>query len=74
MNYAQEQRVRLIEVIIDNCGTFNRAILQDYFGIGVVQASRDLRDYMNLAPNNLLYDKTNKTYIKSTNFKRIYNG
>ena len=74
MNYAQEQRIRLIEVIIDNCGMFNRAILMDYFGISKPQASRDLRDYMTLAPNNLLYDKTNKTYVKSTSFKRVYNG
>ena len=74
MNYAQEQRIRLIEVIIYNCGLFNRAILQDYFGIGEAQATRDLRDYMTMAPNNLLYDKTNKTYVKSTSFKRIYNG
>jgi hypothetical protein len=74
MNYAQEQRIRLIEVVIDNCGMFNRAILQDYFGIGEAQATRDLRDYMALAPNNLLYDKTNKTYVKTIAFKRIYNG
>lgn len=72
MKYAQQQRLVFIDLLLDHYGTLNRANLMDYFGISQPQASRDIRDYRALAPHNATYEPTRKTYVRSTNFKRVY--
>lgn len=41
---------------------FNRSDLMERFGLSQTQASMDLRAYQELAPANLIYDGTDKTY------------
>lgn len=72
MRYAVEQRLRLIDFLLVHYGTLNRAALVDYFGVSVPQASVDISDYIALAPENLVYDKTAKTYLRTSNFKRVW--
>ena len=72
MNYAVAQRLRLIDLLLDHYGTFNRAALVDYFGISVPQASNDLQAYLALAPGNAEYDRGAKTYRKTAGFKRVW--
>lgn len=72
MKYAIEQRLRFIDFIVHHYGRINRSIIMDYFGISMPQASRDIQDYVKLAPENLLYDTNAKTYVQGVNFKRFF--
>lgn len=72
MNYAVEQRLRLIEFLAYHYDSVGREQLVDFFGISLAQATRDFRDYKELAPNNLIFDDAAKRYRKSINFQRIY--
>lgn len=48
----------------------NRGDLIDKFGILANQAPPDLNCYLGIAPDNMGYDKSAKTYIRSPEFKR----
>ncbi len=49
----------------------NRSDLVDHFGISEQQASGDLTRYQDLAPGNLVYDKSAKTYRTAPGFEPI---
>jgi hypothetical protein len=70
--YAVVQRLRLIDVLLDNDAPVNRRILTDYFGISTVQASNDLKQYSALKPDNMTYDLRRKTYVATFAFTRIW--
>jgi hypothetical protein len=72
MQYAVEQRLRLIEFLVVHYDSVGRDQLIDFFGISAPQATRDFRAYKALAPDNLLFDETVKKYKKSHSFRRIY--
>jgi hypothetical protein len=72
MQYAIEQRLRLIDFLLANYGTINRSVLMDYYGISTPQASRDIRDYIALAPDNIEYSKVDKHYRRTAKFKRYF--
>lgn len=46
----------------------NRSDLMDTFGVSVNQASTDLSRYLGMAPENMAYDKSAKTYIRNPGF------
>ena len=72
MNYAVEQRLRMIEFLVDHFGFIRRKHLTDYFGIGEACASRDIKEYNKKAPHNLLYNEASRKWIKSDTFERVY--
>ena len=72
MKYAVEQRLKFIDFLVSHYGSINRSALVDYYGISIPQASLDLRDYMKLAPSNLIYDKVLKTYTRASTFVRVW--
>jgi hypothetical protein len=72
LKYAQQQRLVFIDSMLDYYGTLNRSALMDYFAISTPQASRDIRDYLALAPGNAVYDKSAKAYVRGAEFKRLY--
>lgn len=72
MKYAIEQRIRFIDFMIKNYGYIGRNVVMDFFGIGEVTASRDLKAYKELAPDNLSYSVEKKKYFKTTAFKSLY--
>ncbi|MDA8428164.1 MAG: hypothetical protein M0T70_02805 [Geobacteraceae bacterium] len=72
LTYAVEQRLRLIDFLLNEYGTLNRSAIMDYFGVSSPQASRDIQEYIALAPENTVYDKNAKTYIKGVNFARVW--
>lgn len=72
MTYAQEQRLRFIDFLMHQYGNINRSAIMDYFGISQPCATRDIQEYIALAPENIVYDKNAKTYVRGANFKRIY--
>jgi hypothetical protein len=72
MSYAVEQRLRLIDFLLIHYGTLNRDALMDYFGISRQQAAHDIRDYLQLAPKNMRYDTSMRTYRRSEAFQRVF--
>jgi transcriptional regulator with XRE-family HTH domain len=72
ITYAVELRLRFIDFLLHQYGTLNRSAGMDYFGISSPQASRDIHDYIALAPENIVYDTTAKTYIRGANFARVW--
>lgn len=72
MNYAIEQRLRLIDFLLAHYGTINRSALMDFFGVSMPQASIDIREYLRLAPGNACYNASKKTYVRAESFKRIW--
>lgn len=66
------QRLRLIDCILDQFGTFNRGIISDYFGVSTAQASLDMRAYLEMAPKNAAYDLRAKTYRRTDSFTRVF--
>lgn len=72
MNYAVEQRLRLIELLLAHYGQVGRPILMDCFGISAPQASRDILDYTKLAPDNCRYVTATKTHQRLDGFKRVW--
>ena len=62
-------RYRMIEIIVLWEGRLNTNHLIKSFGIGRQQASKDINTYMTeIAPGNLIYDKTLKGYKPSNTF------
>ncbi|THD71263.1 WYL domain-containing protein, partial [Thalassobius vesicularis] len=50
-------------------GYVNRSDLMEQFGLSVNQASADLNRYIGIAPENMLYDKSARTYVPGPQFK-----
>jgi hypothetical protein len=72
MNYAIEQRMRFIDFLLAHYGTINRSALTDFFGISVPQASKDFKDYLTIAPDNMRYSTSKKVYFKNPGFERVW--
>jgi hypothetical protein len=53
-------------------GRINRADIMERFGVSVPQASKDLSLYEEKAPGNLVYDRSEKRYFASPNFKPAF--
>lgn len=70
MNAALLSRLRFIDFLLDAYGYAQPKHLIDYFGIGTAQATRDLRDYLEHAPGNALYEASRKMYHRSATFER----
>lgn len=71
-SYAVQQRLRLIDFLLANYGKVNRSAVMDFFGISTPQASADFKEYMAIAPENMEYDSSARTYVRRSTFKRIY--
>lgn len=72
LTYAVEQRLRFIDFLLYQYGTLNRSAIMDFFGVSEPCASRDIAHYIELAPENTVYDKNAKTYIRGAKFKRVW--
>ncbi len=68
IRWGLEQRLEFIEFRLFWESEINRSALTKQFGISIPQASNDLRRYEELAPGNLLYDKSLKRYFASPTF------
>jgi predicted DNA-binding transcriptional regulator YafY len=71
LRWGVEQRLEFIEFRLFWEGAINRSDLTEQFGVSVPQASNDLRRYQEIAPRNIVYDKSNKRYISSPAFKPV---
>ena len=65
-------RLEFIETRLFWEGKLNRADLADFFGVSVIQASKDIGQYQEAAPGNIIYDKSNKHYLASAQFEPVF--
>lgn len=69
--WGQERRLEFIDFRLFWEGRLNRADLTTFFRISVPQASLDLAAYQELAPGNMVYDRTQKTYVAAPTFQPV---
>lgn len=70
--WSQERRLEFIDFRLRWDGRLNRGDLVDFFGISVPQASLDISRYSELAPGNLVYDRSSRAYLASDDFSPLY--
>jgi len=69
LRWGVEQRLEFIDFRLFWEGHVNRSDLMDQFGVSVNQASTDLNRYIGFAPDNMVYDKSARTYVRGSDFK-----
>ena len=72
LRWGVERRLEFIEFRLFWEGHVNRGDLMDAFGVSVNQASTDLNRYIGMAPDNMVYDKSARTYIRGTEFDPLF--
>lgn len=66
--WGLSRRLEFLEKELFWKGRINRVSLMEEFGVSAQQASRDLTAYGQMAPQNLIYDRSAKTYRLGPNF------
>lgn len=72
LRWGVERRLEFIEFRLFWEGHVNRGDLMEAFGVSVNQASTDLNRYIGMAPGNMVYDKSARTYIRGTQFEPLF--
>ncbi|MDF1807090.1 MAG: WYL domain-containing protein [Hyphomonas sp.] len=72
LRWGVERRLEFIEFRLFWEGQVNRGDLMDAFGVSVNQASTDLNRYIGMAPDNMVYDKSARTYIRGSKFDALF--
>ena len=72
LRWGVEQKLQFIEFRLFWEGHVNRGDLIDKFGISQNQASGDLNRYIARAPDNMVYDKSGKSDVRSSSFKPLF--
>lgn len=70
--WGQKRRLEFIDYRLTWDLVLRRSDLTDFFGISVPQASLDISEYLKRAPDNLIYDASNKIYRAGSDFRSIY--
>ena len=68
LRWGVEQRLEFIEFRLFWEGHVNRIDVIKQFGVSRNQASADLNHYIALAPNNMVYDRSARTYVRGNVF------
>ena len=69
LRWGVEQRLEFIEFRLFWEGGINRSDITGFFGVSVPQASKDLTQYQELAPDNVRYDRSEKRYFATESFR-----
>jgi len=72
LRWGVEQRLEFIEFRLFWEGHVNRSDVMQQFGLSVNQASSDLNRYLGFAPDNMVYDKSARTYVRGPSFKPVF--
>ena len=72
LRWGVERRLEFIEFRLFWEGHVNRGDLMDAFSVSVNQASTDLNRYIGMAPDNMVYDKSARTYIRGSKFDPLF--
>lgn len=68
LSYSQSERLKFIDFRVYFMGELGRNHLTSRFGIGPAGATRDIALYRQIAPRNLDFDATTKTYRPGSEF------
>lgn len=68
LKWATRQRLQYIEIKAFYCGSVSRSDVATAFGISDAAATKDLKLYGDLAPNNLLYNQRVFGFVPSDSF------
>ncbi|WP_192459249.1 WYL domain-containing protein [Musicola keenii] len=71
-SWGQERRLQFIDFRLRWEGRINRTDLTGFFGLSIPQASLDISRYMEIAPGNMMYDRSAKTYVTTPEFQPVY--
>lgn len=69
MRWSTRKRIEFIESRLFWDGKVSRKDLTDFFDVSVPQATKDLKMYADIAPENIKYDRSAKCYVIGDNFK-----
>lgn len=72
LRFALAYRLRFIDFLLAEYGTVNRSAICDYFELSEPQASLDFSTYKEIAPGNMEYDMSAKTYRRTRAFVRAF--
>lgn len=72
VKWSQERRLQFIDFRLQWEGRINRRDVTGFFKISVPQASADISRYVELAPSNLHYDTSSRTYVALPGFTPIF--
>lgn len=72
LNYAQRERLAYIDFCLEYFGKVSRTELIEKFQTGLASCSRDLAMYRELSPTNAVLAHETKKYIRSSQFKPIF--
>lgn len=70
--WGQDRRLEFLDFRLQWDGRINRSNLTEHFGISVPQASLDIARYLELAPGNLVYDRSSRVYVATAHFKPLF--
>lgn len=70
--WGPEKRLEFIDFRLQWDGRLNRGDLMTHFGISVPQASTDIGRYSEIAPNNIIYDRSERVYVASADFSAAF--
>jgi hypothetical protein len=70
--WGQDRRLEFIEFRLLWDGKINRGEVAEYFNISIQQASLDFAKYIDLAKHNMEYDRHEKVYRATENFKPLF--
>lgn len=70
--WSQERRLEFLDFRLRWEGRINRSDLTSFFGISVPQSTLDIREYLERAPGNAVYDRSERVYIASADFKPLF--
>lgn len=66
--WSQERRLQFIDFRLQWEGRINRKDVTEFFKISVPQASADIARYAELAPDNIKYDTSSRSYVATPEF------
>lgn len=72
--WGPDRRLEFIDFRLRWDGRLNRGDLISFFGISVPQASLDIAKYLELAPANTTYDRSQRVYLATRDFKPLYSS
>ena len=72
LSWGLESRLQFIDFRLRWERRINRMDITEHFGMSVPQVSLDIAKYTELAPSNLTYDRSSKTYTAASDFQPLY--
>jgi len=72
IKFATRQRLQFIEVMAYYTGTISRSMLARAYGISDPAATKDIKLYNDLAPDNLEYNPSLFSFVPTTSFVEVF--